>query len=110
VGATMIYPSGGRPLAGQLGVELADAETQCQGLAAVEASLDREAFRDAAQAVNDRLVARPEDGPARERLATLRDEAWRSSLESAEVERALRTSAPAADERYLNAEFVAIYW
>ena len=97
-------------LAGELGVELAEAESRCQDLAGAEVSLDREAFRDAAQAVTNRLTARPEDAPARERLSTLRDEAWRSSLEPEEPERELRASAPAATERYLNAEFVAIYW
>lgn len=97
-------------LAGELGVELAEAESRCQDLAYAEVSIDREAFRDAAQAVTNRLIARPEHFPARERLATLRDEAWRSSLEPAEVEREPRVSAPTADERYLNAEFVAIYW
>lgn len=97
-------------LAGELGVELAEAESRCQDLASAEASIDREAFREAAQAVTNRLIARPEDFPSRERLATLRDEAWRSSLEPAEVERELRVAARTADERYLNAEFVAIYW
>lgn len=97
-------------LAGELGVELAEAESQCQDLPDAEASLDREMFRDAAQAVTDRLTAKPEDAPPRERLSTLRDEAWRSSLEPEQAEPELRPSTPAASERYLNAEFVAIYW
>lgn len=97
-------------LAGELGVELAEAEGRCQDLAVAEASLDREAFRDAAQAVTDRLIARHEYAPSRERLSTLRDEAWRSSLEAEAPERALRSKPPATTERYLNAEFVAIYW
>jgi hypothetical protein len=97
-------------LAAELGVELAEAEGRCQDLAGAEPSLDREAFRDAAQAVTSRIIARPEDAPAPELLSTLRDEAWRSSLEPEETERALQASAPAATERYLNAEFVAIYW
>lgn len=97
-------------LAAELGVELAEAEGRCQDLAGAEPSLDREAFRDAARAVTNRLVARPDDAPAPERLSTLRDEAWRSSLEPEEPELALQASAPAVTERYLNAEFVAIYW
>jgi hypothetical protein len=97
-------------LAGELGVELAEAESRCQDLAGAEVSLDREAFRDAAQAVTNQLTAGHEDAPARERLSTLRDEAWRSSLEPEEPERELHASAPVATERYLNAEFVAIYW
>lgn len=97
-------------LAEELGLDLADAESRCQDLPVVEASLDREAFRDAAQAVTDRLIASPEDAPSRERLATLRDEAWRNSLQPEEPERELRAQAPGATERYLNAEFVAIYW
>ena len=97
-------------LAAELGGELAEAERRCQDVPGAEASLDREAFRDAAQTVTKRLIARPEEAPAPERLSTLRDEAWRSSLEPEEPERALQASVPAATERYLNAEFVAIYW
>ena len=97
-------------LAGDLGIELSEAESRCESLAPVEANLDREAFRDAAQAVTDRLTAGPEDAPARERLSALRDEAWRNSLEPEEPEREVLASAPSATERYLNAEFVAIYW
>jgi hypothetical protein len=93
-------------LAGELGVELAEAENPADA----EAILDRETFRDAARAVTNRLVARPEDAPTPDRLSTLRDDAWRSSLEPEEPERQIRPSAPAAAERYLNAEFVAIYW
>lgn len=97
-------------LAGELGVALGEAKSRCQDLPSVEANIDREAFREAAQAVTSRLITRPEEVPGRERLATLRDEAWRSSLEEVELEREARTTAPGADERYLNAEFVAIYW
>jgi len=67
-------------LAAEPGVELAEAKSLCQDLADAETSLDREAFRDVAQAVTDRLIARPDGGPSRERLSTLRHEAWRSSL------------------------------
>jgi hypothetical protein len=93
-------------LARELGLELAEAENPPEA----EASFDRETFRDAARAVTTRLVARLEDAPTPERLSTLRDDAWRSSLEPEEPERQLRPSAPAATERYLSAEFVAIYW
>lgn len=97
-------------LAGELGVELAEAESRCQDLAGAAVHLDREAFRDVAQAVTERLTARSEDVPARERLSTLRDEAWRSSLQPEESQRKPETSPRAGIERYLNAEFVAIYW
>ena len=98
-------------VAGELGVEPAEAEGRCEGLPAVEAGLDRQAFREVAQAVTDRLVANPADAPSRERLSTLRDEAWRRSLVEPEApERELRAFAPTTAERYLNAEFVAIYW
>jgi hypothetical protein len=93
-------------LARELGLELAEAENPPEA----EASFDRETFRDAARAVTTRLVARLEDAPTPERLSTLRDDAWRSSLEPEEPERQLRPRAPAATERYLSAEFVAIYW
>jgi hypothetical protein len=52
-------------LAGELGVELAEAESRCQGLAGAEECLDREAFRDAARTVDDRLIANPEHAPSR---------------------------------------------
>lgn len=97
-------------LAGELGVELAEAESRCQDLAGAEVSADREAFRDVAHAVTNLLTAGHENAPTRERLSALRDEAWRSSLASDEPERELRASAPATTERYLDAEFVAIYW
>jgi hypothetical protein len=97
-------------LAIELGLEPAEAESRCRDLATTVASLDREAFRDAAQAVTDRLIPTPEDAPTRERLSTLRDEAWRHSLKSADPMREHHASPPAATERYLNAEFVALYW
>ena len=81
-------------LAGELGIELSEAESRCESLAPVEANLDREAFRDAAQAVTDRLTASPEDAPSRERLSALRDEAWRNSLEPGEPESEVLASAP----------------
>jgi hypothetical protein len=97
-------------LAGELGVEPAEAEGRCRDVEGAEASLDREAFREVAQALTERLVAMPEEAPSPARLSTLRDEAWRNSLELEQPEREPPVSAPAAAERYLNAEFVAIYW
>ncbi len=97
-------------LAGELGVEPAQAKRRCQDLADAEASLGREAFRDAVQAIAARLIDGPDDAPTREQLSTLRDEAWRGSLEPEEHEHELHASPPATPERYLNAEFVAIYW
>jgi hypothetical protein len=97
-------------LAEEVGVEPAEAESRCQALPRAEGPLDREEFRGAAQQVTARLVAGSEDDPSPERLSTLRNEAWLSSLEPEESESELRASAPATNERYLNAEFVAIYW
>jgi hypothetical protein len=97
-------------LAEELGVEPEEAKARCQGLEDSEVSTDREAFRDAARAVTDRLTAGPDGGLSPERLSTLRDEAWRTSLEADDIEPERPAPAPAPSERYLNAEFVAIYW
>lgn len=96
-------------LAEEVGIERAEAERRCQDLAGADAPADREAFRDTARDVTALLVPETEDAPTPERLSTLRDQAWRKSLEPEEPKRE-RAAAPAAAERYLNAEFVAIYW
>jgi hypothetical protein len=97
-------------LAEEVGVEPAEAESRCQALPRSEAPLDREAFRDAAQQVTALLVPVPEHAPSPERLSKLRNEAWLNSLDPEEPRHAPRASGPVASERYLNAEFVAIYW